>query len=60
MLRCRGRETFGAGAGIDSGLPPMLTPLRNFKIRWNPSLSSEEDSFAGVGGLGEGLGTSTT
>lgn len=60
MLRCKGRETFMAGAGIDSGLPPMLTPFSIFKIRWNPSLSSDEDSFAGVGGLGEGFGASTT
>lgn len=60
MLRCRGREIFGTGAGIDSGLPPILTPFSIFRIRWNPSLSSDEDSFAGVGGLGEGLGASTT
>lgn len=60
ILRCTGREILGTGAGIDSGLPPMLTPFSIFKIRWNPSLSSDEDSFAGVGGLGEGLGASTT
>lgn len=60
ILRCRGREIFGAGAGTDSGLLPMLTPFSIFKIRWNPSLSSDEDSFAGVGGLGEGLEASIT